>query len=158
MRISRLIVVGLIVSINSLSPASALFGLECRESKNVVSQLDKEIDSKEAYILKLQQRQDRYLKFVTLTPAMRQEKYKSCRKPVNGIPFSHEICKGLLTHPSNEFQCTVSQTRCNQVAKEIYDQGLKLDLVRDTRSRVILNNQKCFDPIVVAEAQRLSGK
>ncbi len=158
MRISRLIVVGLIISINSLSPASALFGLECREPKNVVSNLDKEIKSKEAYILKLQQRHNGYLKLVTLTSAMREEKYKSCRKPVNGVSFSHEICKSYLTYPSNELQCTVSQTRCNQVAKEIYDRGLKLDLVRDTRSRVILNNQKCFDPIVVAEAQRLSGK
>jgi len=158
MKTVRLIAIGLFFSLISASPASALFGLECREPKSVVSKLDKDIKSKEAYVLKLRQRQNGYLKLVTLTPAMREDKYKSCRKPVNGVSFSHEICKSYLTYPNNELQCVVAQNRCNQVAKEIYNRDLDLDSVRDMRNRVVLNNQKCFDPLIVVDAQRFFGK
>jgi hypothetical protein len=156
--VKRILALAIIICFWLASPANALFGSECKEPKKVVKKFDQDIQVEVSNLLKLEQRQSSYLKLVTLTPEMRKEKYKDCMTPKNGISFGHKICRSYLTFPNNEYRCIVSQSKCNQVATDIYDQKNSLDSLRDTRNQVIFNNQKCFDPVLVVEAQRYLGK
>jgi hypothetical protein len=140
MRVSRAIVVGLLISVASSSPASALFGSECKKPKSSFSEqlaLSKKLQ-KGAYDFTPQEKATFYLE-------QRKKKKRDLSNCLERNLLTTEECNAITNLPPES----------GLVRTEILAQSRK---ALDTAYRIVLNNQKCFDPIIVVEAQRFRGK
>jgi hypothetical protein len=150
----KLLTLVLIFLISSQNSAEALFGSECKKPKSTVASLIKQIDSSQKKLNSAYGKQSRIWKTVVLTDAMRKERYKSCIAPSGGIELGEEICRGMLApYPKTVEECSVSNSICTQVANQIYSLTTKIEKLKNNQAQVIVNNQKCFDPLVVVQAQ-----
>lgn len=136
--------VGVVIfSTISNSSASALFGSECNKPKASYTNQITEAKSlrKAAYAVSARDKAAHYAEQTKRA----EESFKTCLR--NKLLTTSE-CKAL-----------------NELAKKpskmpLFYQGklTESNLKFDTAYRIVLNNQKCFDPIVVVEAQRYLGK
>lgn len=142
MKISKLIAVGLLFAMISSSPASALFGSECRKSKDAYS---KEIYNakklkKAAYAVTPQEKAAHYLR--------QREQAKASLKTCLENRNTMKDCK-LWS------EISMSPSKMPLFYQEKMAQA---NARFNTAYRIVLNNQKCFDPIIVVDAQRFLGK
>lgn len=150
----KLLTLVLVFLISSQNPAEALFGSECKKPKSTVASLEKQINSSQKSLNSANSKQSRIWRTVVLTDAMRKERYKSCMAPSTGIQFGEEICRGMLApYPKTVQECSVSNSECSEVANLIYSLTTKIEKIKNDQAQVIVNNQKCFDPLVVVRAQ-----
>ena len=150
----KLLILVLVFLISSQNPAEALFGSECKKPKSTVSSLGKQINSSQKSLNSANSRQSKIWRTIVLTDAMRKERYKSCMAPSGGIELGEEICKGMLApYPKTVEECSVSNSICTQVANQIYSLTTKIEQLKNNQAQVIVNNQKCFDPLDIVRAQ-----
>lgn len=150
----KLIALVFIFLLSGQNSAEALFGSECKKPKSTVSSLDRQLISAEKKLNAANLKQSRIWRTVVLTDAMRKERYKSCMAPSTGIQFGEEICRGMLApYPKTVQECSVSNSVCSEVANLIYSLTTKIEKIKNDQAQVIVNNQKCFDPLVVVRAQ-----
>ncbi len=139
-KVPRLIAIGLLFTIISSSPATALFGLECRKPKATFND---------------QFAQSKKLKKAAydFTTAEKAAFYLQQRKKKK-IDFSNCLKNKMFTRLNCEAFANLPP-ESGLVRSDIL---LKSQKALDTAYRIVLNNQKCFDPIVVVEAQRFRGE
>jgi hypothetical protein len=140
MKLVRLIAVGLLFAMISSSPASALFGSECRKPKSSFNEqfaLSKKLN-KAAYDFTAREKAAFYLE-------QRKKKETSFNNCLAEKLFSRSSCEALTNLPPES----------GLVRSDIL---LKSERALNTAYRIVLNNQKCFDPIIVVDAQRFFGK
>jgi hypothetical protein len=74
--------------------------------------------------------------------------------PSNGIQLSEEFCRGMLApYPKTIQECSVSNSVCSEIANQMYSLTKRIAQVKNDQAQVIVNNQKCFDPLDVVRAQ-----
>lgn len=150
----KLITLVLVFLISSQNSAEALFGSECKKPKSTVASLEMQINSSQKSLNSAYSKQSRIWRTVVLTDAMRKERYKSCMSPSGGIELGEEICRGMLApYPKTVEECSVSNSICTQVANRIFSLTTRIEQLKNNQAQVIVNNQKCFDPLVVVRAQ-----
>ena len=118
MKIPRLIAVGLLFAMISSSPASALFGSECRKPKSSFKEQ------------------------LALSKKLKKEGYYISPKDQAAYELERKNTK-LLLPPEPPWD---------------YGKLRKSEKAFDTAYRIVLNNPKCFDPVIVVEAQRMFDK
>ena len=119
MKLVRLIAVGLLFAVISSSPASALFGSECRKPKSSFKEQ------------------------LTLSKKLKKEGYYI--SPKEQAAYDQKIKnKKLIDLPPEPPWDTLKL--------------LKAEKSLDAAYRIVMNNQKCFDPLIVVDAQRFFGK
>lgn len=154
LKLRKIFAVSTILLLVNTSPASALFGSECKKPKLSASALGKSIISLSNSLKTAEAEQSKSRKIVVLTEAMRKERYKACMKPTNGIKLGEAICKGMLApYPKTIDECAVAANICNDLARRIYTLTLQIEKLKNDQAQVIINNQKCFDPLIVVRAQ-----
>lgn len=140
----RFLMVVLISNLLFAQNANALFGSECKKPK---SSYAKEMNN--------------YFKFQKLAynfSASEKSAYDKNQVSVREKSYQDCIKRKLLTVRECKAMKELSEqlyTSKNLVRPE-YESSMKLSL--DTAYRIVLNNQKCFDPSLVAKAQRALGK
>ena len=133
----------LVFAVVTASPSNAIFGNECKKPKTSYEQqlaraksLNKSAyqftqQEKAAYFLEQRKSSERYL--------------KSCLKDKKMTRAECKELTGLF----------ISNPGTQLVHQDILDQANK---TFNTAYRIVVNNQKCFDPVLVVEAQRALGK
>jgi len=140
MKISRLITIGLLFAMISSSPASALFGSECRKPKssnNEQMALSKKLN-KDAYSFSPREKSAFYL-------YQRKMKERNLNTCLEGKSLTREECKAFINLPPDG----------GLVHTDILAKSRN---ALDTAHRIVINNKKCFDPLIVVDAQRFFGK
>jgi hypothetical protein len=140
MKASKLIAVGLLFAMISSSPASALFGSECRKPKssfNAHMALSKKLN-KDAYKFSPREK----AAFYRYQKKMDEQSLNIC---LEGKSLTREECKAISNLPPDS----------GLVHTDILAQSRK---ALDTAYRIVINNKKCFDPLIVVDAQRFFGK
>ena len=133
----------LVVSIVLASPASALFGSECKNPKGAYSQQIAKAKKFKAlaYAISPEEKAAYYLK-------LRKQAEESLKTCLKNKRLTATECKAMS-------EMAVTSPRYRLFNQEDMAQA---NQAYDTAYRVVLNNQKCFDSIVVVEAQRWLGK
>jgi hypothetical protein len=133
----------LLFAIISTSPASALFGSECKNPKGTYSeQITKAKKFKAlAYAISSEEKAAYYLRLRRLS----EESLKTCLKNKR---LTATECKAMS-------EMAVTSPRYRLFNQEDMAQA---NQAYDTAYRIVLNNKKCFDSIIVVEAQRWLGK
>ena len=132
--------IGLVIfSTISNSPASALFGSECNKPKAAYAKQINQAKSlkKAAYAVSAQDKAAHYSELKLRA----EENFKTCIK------------MKLLTTS----ECKAIEELAKKPSKSplFYQEKLtEANLKFDTAYRIVMNNQKCFDPMLVVDAQR----
>lgn len=152
--VKKLFAFVLIFLLSSQNSAEAVFGSECKKPKSLINALQKQITTSQKSLDVTYSKQAQSWKTVVLNDALRKERYKSCMNPTNGISFGEEICQGMLApYPKTLEECAVSINICNALAEKIYVVTEKIEKLKNDRAQIIVNNQKCFEPLQVVRAQ-----
>lgn len=143
MILSRFVAIGMILSIISASPANALFGSECKKPKT-------------SYFQQHNQAQELKRAAYAVTPQDKASHYLREKKRAEA---GLKICS--QNNMFTEKECNAFYELAIKTSKMplFYQEKMSQANIRfNTAYRIVLNNQKCFDPIVVVEAQRFLGK
>jgi len=150
----KLVPLVLIFLLANQNSAEALFGSECKKPQSSVSSLNKQIISAEKKLNLTSKKHSKIWRTVVLTDALRKERYKFCMAPSNGIELGEEICRGMLApYPKTIEECSVSNNVCSELGNQMYSLTTKIAQMKNDQAQVIVNNQKCFDPLDVVRAQ-----
>lgn len=141
----RLKIVGsiaLVFSVVFSAPANAIFGNECKKPKTSYEQqlaLAKKL-KKEAYQFTAQEKASNYTE-------QRKKYEKNLDQCIKQKSLTRAECKAV----SDLF---------DKYSGDLvhYDILAKSETALNTANRIVLNNQKCFDPVLVVTAQRALGK
>ncbi len=133
-----------VIALISSSPANAFFGNECKKPKASYEQ-------QLASAKKL--KKDAY----NFTPQEKATYYLETRKKAEKS-ISECLKKKLLTRTECKAVYNLLDRYPGDAGLVHYDILAKSDIAFNTAYRIVLNNQKCFDPVLVVEAQRALGK
>ena len=135
--------VALVFSVVFAAPANAIFGNECKKPKVSYEQqlaIAKKLN-KEAYQFTAQEKATYFLEQKKTS----ERNLKTCLKDKKMTRIEcKELTDLFISHPGTKL-----------VHQDILDKANK---TFNTAYRIVLNNQKCFDPVLVVEAQRALGK
>jgi hypothetical protein len=140
----RALALVLILHIIFAQSASALFGSECKKPKASYTQEMKNYEKfkKMAYTFSAADKAT-YEKQQSIS---REKDYQNCLKQKLLTSSECKAMKGLSAQLNNS----------SRLVRPEYEKSMSLSL--DTAYRIVLNNQKCFDPTLVVKAQRALGK
>lgn len=140
-KIATLVV--LVITVVFATPANALFGNECKKPKaSYEQQLSRaKTLNKSAYQFTPQEKATYFLE-------QRKTSERNLQTCLKDKKMTRIECKELTdlfaSHPGTKL-----------VHQDILDEANK---TFNTAYRIVLNNQKCFDPVLVVNAQRALGK
>ncbi len=140
----RFVALVLILHIMFAQSASALFGSECKKPKASYTQEMNNYSKfkKMAYTFSAAEK-SAYDKQQSIS---REKSYQDCLKQKLLTVSECKAMKGLSAQLNNS----------SRLVRPEYEKSMTLSL--DTAYRIVLNNQKCFDPTLVVKAQRALGK
>jgi hypothetical protein len=134
--------VALVFTVVFAAPANAIFGNECKKPKASYEQqlaLAKKLN-KEAYQFTAQEKAANYTE-------QRKKYQKNLDQCIKQKSLTRTECKAVSDlfdkYPGDLVH---------------YDILAKSETAFNTAYRIVLNNQKCFDPVLVVKAQRALGK
>ena len=133
----------LVFAVVTSSPANAIFGNECKKPKTSYEQqlTRAKALNKSAYQFTPQEKSTYFLE-------QRRTSERNLKTCLKDKKMTRIECKELtdlfISHPGTKL-----------VHQDILDEANK---TFNTAYRIVLNNQKCFDPVLVVNAQRALGK
>lgn len=140
----KVLMFALILNIFAVQSANALFGSECKKPKASYS----------SEILAA----DKYKRLAYNFTAAEKKAFESKLKAAGEKNYKYCLSKKLLT----KSECLAMKDiyglfdTSSRMVRTEYETKMNLSL--DTAYRIVLNNQKCFDPTLVVKAQRALGK
>ena len=145
----RVLVLALSLNLVFINPASALFGLECRNPKAALKKVNTDL-VKEKKLLKSYEIEQTSLMHLRTSKEL-QEGYRNCLSSKGLIKISKADCKWMWIDSPQNRMCF--DERCEELLELTSDLNRKIEILETKRDLIVIQNSKCFDAGLVADSQ-----
>jgi hypothetical protein len=145
----RVLVLALSLNLIFINPASALFGLECRNPKAALKKVNTDLVKEKKLVKSYEAEKSSLMRF--RTNGERQEGYRNCLSSKTLPKISKIDCKWMWIEGLQYPMCF--DERCEDLLELTSALSRKIEILETKRDLIIIQNSKCFDAGLVADSQ-----
>ena len=147
------------LSVAASSPSFAVFGLECRKPKSAASDFQKQLQTLNTELQKYRTELNQRVRFFTKEERLLRLKQciRESEKKSGGFKPKRQQCDQMWNPKYEDRFPQCFDVECERFSSLVLTTSQKIEVIRQRYDYIVMGNDKCFDPKIVAEVRIRNG-